>query len=286
MRVNNVLSQILKASTASVKHLTSRVQVRLGAFSTVAAVLTWAALSPFVFPPDTVVMGSPNKIEFEDGFNNSTVKQAISHIRKANETVGVGERILIKMTSPGGSVFDGALLHEEMTNSKVPIDVYVPAIAASMGADTFMRAERRYAAPTAKILFHGASAGDITEPAMREKLDLLESKEFNEYLKKGTLDKSVTGIRKEHMEDLYRQVKVSSLTKVMMETKSLFNILKSINDSMVEVIAAQAKMTPEETRKVLFKDMKEDSIFTGAELFKMGIIHDTKIPDESVYVGN
>lgn len=280
-------SKLLSSTAAVGKVLAERVTIKLGAFSSVMAVLTWATLSPLVFPPETVHMETPNYMVFRTDFNGDSVSQAIKHLEAANKTVTSGERVLITLDSPGGSVFDGMTLFEEMAHSKVPVDVYVPAFAASMGANLLMRADKRYVAPEATVLFHGAHAGSyqVSEVVLKDKLDILESDTFKEYLRTGTLDPSIKGAVVAEYAKLYQAVMDSSYSGVYIELKSVHSILKSINDSMVNYIAGRIGKSFEETRRVLFNDMKSDMVFTGKQLLEMGIIHSTERPDPSQYKG-
>lgn len=279
--------KLLSGAATFGKVLAERVTIKLGAFSSVMAVLTWATLSPLVFPPESVHMATPNYMVFKTDFNGDSVSQAIKHIQTANKKVVEGERILITLDSPGGSVFDGMTLFEEITHSEVPVDVYVPAFAASMGANLLMRADKKYVAPGATVLFHGAHGGSyqVSENVLKDKLDILESDTFKEYLRTGNLNPSVTGVEAVHYEKLYQSVMDSSYSGVYIEMKSMYTVLKSINDNMVEYIAGRIGKSFEETRRVLFNDMKSDMVFTGKQLLEMGIIDGTDRPDPSQYKG-
>ena len=54
---------------------------------------------------------------------------------------------------------------------------------------------------------------------------------------------------------------------------------------MVEYIAGRIGKSFEETRRVLFNDMKSDMVFTGKQLLEMGIIDGIDRPDPSQYKG-
>lgn len=277
--------KLLNGAAAVGKVLAERVTIKLGAFSSVMAVLTWGVLGPMVYPGEIVKMDNPNVMTFKTEFYGLTTDQAAAHIKTANKSITSGERILIKLDSPGGSVFDGMALFDEMRHSKVPIDVYVPAFAASMGANLLMHADRRYVSPQAMILFHGAHAGtyQVSEGVLKEQLDILDSADFKKMLETGAVPLGVSGMQAVQMKKLYETVAQSNLTHVYMEMKSTYDMIKAINDTMVDYIAKKIGKSFEDVRHTLFNDMKSDAIFTGQQLMDMGLITGTDLPDMSPY---
>lgn len=282
------MKQKLLSGAASVgRVLAERVTIKLGAFSSVMAVLTWGVFGPMVYPGEIVTMNTPNLMTFKAEFSGLTTDQAVAHIKEANKSIHEGERILIKLDSPGGSVFDGLGLFDEMRHSKVPIDVYVPAFAASMGANLLMHADRSYVSPQATVLFHGAHAGtyQVSEGVLKEQLDLLSSDNFKKMLSTGEVPINVSGMEAVQLKKLYEKVSQSNFTHVYMEMKSTYDILKSINDTMVDYIAKKLGRSFEEVRHTLFNDMKSDAVFTGEQLLAMGVITGTDMPDMKKYKG-
>lgn len=282
-----IFKTVLKGTAAVISPVIRRINVRVGAFSSVAAVLLWAVASPIVFPPNTVTMSTANMMVFTDAFDRNTSETAKNLINRANNNVTEGERILITLTSPGGEVFTGKLFQDAIRTSKVPVDVHVTALAASMGADTLMLGARRYVAPDALIIFHGAFAGSYAdgENMKKELLDLLESKEMAEYVDTG-VNPEKDPEKLARMNALHKEILASGYSAVYIEVKSAYNMVKKINDIGINRIATQIKWDPEKVRHILFKDLREDAIFTGREMLEMGIIDGFDPPSLDPYKGD
>lgn len=282
-----IFKTVLKGTAAVISPVIRRINVRVGAFSSVAAVLLWAVASPIVFPPNTVTMSTANMMVFTDAFDRNTSETAKNLINRANNNVTEGERILITLTSPGGEVFTGKLFQDAIRTSKVPVDMHVTALAASMGADTLMLGSRRYVAPDALVVFHGAFAGSYAdgENMKKELLDLLESKEMAEYVATG-VNPEKDPAKLARMNTLYKEILQSGYSAVYIEVKSAYNMVKKVNDLAINRMAGHIKWEPEKVRHVLFKDMKEDAIFTGRELLEMGIIDGFDPPSLDPYKGD
>ena len=282
-----IFKTVLKGTAAVISPVIRRINVRVGAFSSVAAVLLWAVASPIVFPPNTVTMSTANMMVFTDAFDRNTSETAKNLINRANNNVTEGERILITLTSPGGEVFTGKLFQDAIRTSKVPVDVHVTALAASMGADTLMLGDRRYVAPDSLVIFHGAFAGSYAdgENMKKELLDLLESKEMSEYVATG-INPEKNPEKLARMYALHKEILASGYSAVYIEVKSTYNMVKKINDIAINRIAAHIKWAPEKVRHVLFKDLKEDGVFTGREMLEMGIIDGFDPPSLDPYKGD
>lgn len=271
------LKTVLKSSSRLVSSTFNNfgqvLRLKITPLNVVMAVLIWGTFGAFVFPEEKVSMKNPNVIYFSQEFAEHSTDRAEKFIQEINKEVTPNERALIVLTSPGGSVFDGKVLQEEVRNSKVPVDVYIPAFGASMAADTFMLGERRFVDEDALVLFHGAHGGNygISEPILGHKLEILKSVEFKNALRSGKPDNNLPdNVKNEHMK-LLSECKQKGYELVLMETASLHGILKAINDSMIDRMARTLGWTSEKVRNDLFGNLQKDMTFSGRQLMEMGV---------------
>ena len=274
-----------------------KLNINITAFSAVAAGLLLTVALPFVSGGNGVTQEKGNVINFSAQFDDSTTGTAIGSLKDASKHIGRGERALIKITSPGGSVFAGKGLQRQM-ESGLPVDTYVPVTAVSMGAITFMQGERRYVEPDAIILFHGARLGKSgsTQPILELKLKILESKEFREALQMdlrsgGRGSEIVNTIPIEHLayaDKLAAAVLKKGYEVVREDLKSDLDSLSAINASLLGVFqkaidSSNGKLTVEKVKHDIFRDFTEDVVLTGQQVYDLGLATNLGAPDEADY---
>lgn len=98
-----------------------------------------------------------NTIELNDEISYQSSLDAIKKI-KAAQSNGV-PRLTLLITSPGGSVLDGAQIIAAIQGSKVPVDTVCVLICASMGAQIHQSGAKRYMTGHSILMFHPASGG-------------------------------------------------------------------------------------------------------------------------------
>lgn len=274
-----------------------KLNINITAFSAVVAGLLLTVALPFVAGGNGVTHEKGNVINFSAQFDYSTTDTAIGSLKDASKHIGSGERALIKITSPGGSVTAGKGLKRQM-KSGLPVDTYVPVMAASMGADVFMQGERRYVEPDAIILFHGAHQGTYgsSQTILELKLNILESKEFKEALQMelrsgGRESVILNTIPIEHLAyagQLADAVLKEGYEVVRMKLKSSLDIISAINTSLLVVFqkaidSSNGKLTMEKVRHDIFRDFTEDVVLTGQQVYDLGLATNLGAPDEAGY---
>lgn len=108
--------------------------------------------------------------------------------------------ILLYISSPGGSVYDGLSLCSAIQTSKTPVYTINIGECCSMGLFVYLVGEKRYAMPNSVFLMH-----DGSEFAVDSSAKLRDRVEFN------------TGVLAEHMRDIL--LKYTKLTKKQYEDK-------------------------------------------------------------------
>ncbi len=285
-----------------------KIKVKLTAFSTVAAALLLSVSMPYLFQGNGVTdedSRNSNIINFSAQFSQDTVDSTINKIKSDTDNGTNNERVLLKLTSPGGEVFSGKKLRTEMTKKGMHVDTYVPAFAASMGADIFMQGERRYVEPDAIVLFHGAHAGTyaVSQPILQIKLDILQSQEFIDALNapsymsqdpsnpmqmyRSKLDAKHAA----YMSELLQAVNSRGYEVVLMELQSIFDIISTINETMLlgferAIKQSNGKLTMDILREKVFRNFTQDVVLTGQQLYDLGLATDLGAPNEKDYRKN
>ncbi len=259
-----------------------------------------------------------NMMAITDEFDRHSVGSALKNLHAFNQVKGKEERILLTITSPGGEVIAGKELIIEM-ESGLPVDTYVPVSAASMGAETMITGERRYAEPDAVLLFHGAHGGSylVTQHILGKILAILKSEEFKNNIRHSMTQAKPQKTATEHSEQvlikMLEKFKASSDAKkldalelpyygiaaglvaektydvAVMEIESRYEMLKAINEASLEkwdkVIAqSNGKLTKDIIREKVYANFTKDMVFTGRELFDMGILTGLGRPPKENYV--
>lgn len=297
--------------------------VKLGGFSTVIGV----ALGIFLYNhssliiPEQVSKGNGNIINFDQQFDSASVSPSLKMLENMNKSRGEHERILIKITSPGGAVFEGKKLRIAMKTG-VPVDTYIGAFGASMAADTWAQGVRRYVEPDALVMFHGAHGGtyDSSQTILAKKLNILTSPEFLKFMEDSknenvptnlggygphssrysgsttnelpkSTPRAIDTVGSKDLalyKDLKADVGIKGYDVVLMELRSSLDIISGINNTMVEsmnniIESSEGKFTVEILKKILFDDFSRDVVLTGKQLFDMGIATHLGAPNEEDY---
>lgn len=103
-----------------------------------------------------------------DGVTAKDVKQKI-------DEAGAIDKIVVRINSPGGDVFEGAAIYSVLTQSGKPVEVYVDGLAASAAFTIAMAGSKIFIGESAMMMLHNAwsiAIGDANE--MRTKASLLE----------------------------------------------------------------------------------------------------------------
>lgn len=83
---------------------------------------------------------------------------------------GGAKGILLHVTSPGGAVFAGREVNEEMRSSKAQVNTLVTNYAMSMGMDFLLMGKERFATPDAIGMIHRGSANGVSYNELKKKL--------------------------------------------------------------------------------------------------------------------
>lgn len=96
-------------------------------------------------------------IQLNTEVTEETVDLTIAKIKAANKSNK--KSIFLKLTSPGGSVFDGQRLITAMESSKIPVYTVGVDFCASMCAHILEHGKERYMTDRSRLMFHPASTG-------------------------------------------------------------------------------------------------------------------------------
>jgi ATP-dependent Clp protease protease subunit len=99
-----------------------------------------------------------NTVELIGQVSLSTIKKAVKEI-KGLQNKGTEDELFLLITSPGGSVFAGAMLMETVQHSPIPVNTVCVAFCASMGAQIHQMGKRRMMTDKSVLMFHPASGG-------------------------------------------------------------------------------------------------------------------------------
>ena len=106
--------------------------------------------------------------DYWDDLDAKTVTDAIDAIE--------ADEIVVRINSPGGSVFAGAAIYHALKRHKATIITEVDGVAASMGSFIFMAGEKRRVSPVATIMVHNPFANRVSGSAsdLRATADALD----------------------------------------------------------------------------------------------------------------
>jgi ATP-dependent protease ClpP protease subunit len=77
-------------------------------------------------------------------------------------------RIVLLMSSPGGTVFHGLTLYNYLAGLPIEVDTHNFGTVDSIGAALYVAGKRRYTVPDARFLIHGVSANFPANTALEE----------------------------------------------------------------------------------------------------------------------
>ncbi len=90
------------------------------------------------------------------------------------------DRIALFWHCPGGSTYAGTACYNTIKNCKVPVDVYVVGVAASMGAYAIMGATKRYISKYGRMMLHeGKFNAGGTSDELRHNADEVDAANKN-----------------------------------------------------------------------------------------------------------
>lgn len=124
---------------------------------------------------DTTVTVSARTVKLNAEVSKETMDKAILAIKRMMQW-NSKQGILLHLNTPGGSVFDGRELELVLGRLK-NVTTYVDNMAASMGFDIFIRAEKRVIHPSGLLMAHRGSVGPVTYHMLVSECEYLESKE-------------------------------------------------------------------------------------------------------------
>lgn len=222
-----------------------------------------------------------NRVLYVGEFDSKSVDRVLSRIIKAEEKSG---RILLEITSPGGEVMSGDAVVVEV-NVSGRVDTYIPSFAASMGAETFMQGKHRYMEEHAEVLFHGVHAGGITEPMFEALISFISSGDAKRYV----AEEDVSSLVRKEIEAKYVDVPPSTLSRIarleselgfdelLKALKEIHKELHKINERSLDrwnsfIEKSNGKWTRELIKEKIYGNYKKDMIFSGSQMFEMGMI--------------
>ena len=171
--------------------------------------------------------------DYWDDLDAKTVTDAIDAID--------ADEIVVRINSPGGSVFAGAAIYHSLKRHKATIITEVDGVAASMGSFIFMAGEKRRVSPVATVMVHNPFANRVSGSASElrataDALDKMKAFSLEVYQK-------ATGLTESELE-------------VMMSATTYMNADEAISKGFA-------------TEKITYKDemvglMREDTDFRSA----------------------
>ena len=90
--------------------------------------------------------------------NEDSAKAVVKQLGKLNKDSD-SKPITLIISSPGGSVLDGALIVDAINGSKAPVNTLCIQMCASMAAMIHQYGKNRYVLPHAVLMFHPAAGG-------------------------------------------------------------------------------------------------------------------------------
>jgi hypothetical protein len=234
-----------------------------------------------------LTFNNDNKIDTVGEVNTFTLANIKYSLELAHVIVTDNERVLLTIDSPGGSGSTMRKIVEEISNSQIPIDTYVPDNAASAGAIMFILGDKRYVNKTSIITFHSAHYGSyaLTENTLKIVIDLLDQGILEDLvfkLQSKTLTASDVDIKVykalEIVSAIIQQcglVGLNQTIRSMYETLVIANELQ-LNTVYSSLVKTNPSITKAEVKEKIFGNFNVDMIFTGQQLIDMGIAQEFK----------
>lgn len=148
------------------------------------------------------------KIWFTGEVDTDVINTVVYNIMRYNtldKNIPIEDRkpIMLYLSSPGGSVYDGLSLCSAIQVSKTPVYAVCVGECCSMGLIIYLTAHKRYAMPNSIFLMHDGSAfGYDSSAKLKDRVDF-DSGTLAEHIKKLIIGK--TKLTKKQYEDKYRQ---------------------------------------------------------------------------------
>ncbi len=135
----------------------------------------WYSIAPPVTAKDGATALDVN-IYDEIGYFGVTASDFV----QALERQGSVDRINLRLSSPGGDVFDGLTIYNRLKDHTAEVEVTVDGIAASIASVIMLAGDRRVMKPDAIVLIHDAHTVAIGNAAdMRDMADFLDKASVN-----------------------------------------------------------------------------------------------------------
>lgn len=125
------------------------------------------------YPPtfaSTKRIKSMSAIKLYGNISEWNANNAAEFIARLQEASKGAKRIQIHTHCYGGSVIEGNMIYNAIKNSKVPVDIYIDGIAASMAAILITAADKVYMSENAFIMVHAPAGGNVTRGTADEYL--------------------------------------------------------------------------------------------------------------------
>jgi ATP-dependent Clp protease protease subunit len=97
-------------------------------------------------------------VHLSDKIDEASADEVIYRMKILDE-LDPGKPIILKINSPGGSVYGGLRIYNTMMTMKSPTHTVCTGMAASMAAVLMVAGEERLAMPSCRIMIHEAAAG-------------------------------------------------------------------------------------------------------------------------------
>jgi ATP-dependent Clp protease protease subunit len=97
-------------------------------------------------------------VRLNDKIDKDSADEVIYRMKILDE-LDPGKPIVLKINSPGGSVYDGLRIYNTMMTQQSPTHTVCTGMAASMAAVLMVAGEERLAMPSCRIMIHEAAAG-------------------------------------------------------------------------------------------------------------------------------
>lgn len=125
-------------------------------------------------------MPKTNKIAIQGTIDSWGENSAAQFTQRFNEAAAGADSIDLHLHCYGGIVFEGNLIYNLIRKSKVPVDIYVDGVAASMGSIIMLAGRNVYMSENAFVMIHAPYGYTIgTADEMTKSAKLLKAMEAN-----------------------------------------------------------------------------------------------------------
>jgi ATP-dependent protease ClpP protease subunit len=125
-------------------------------------------------------MDFSNKGNIITAYGNINEGDGIAFVSLFNEVAAKHKKVVIKLHTNGGSVFDGNLMFNAISESPASVEIRVVGIAASMGAVICLATENVYMAENGYMMLHAPSSSAYgTAADLKKSIKILKAIESN-----------------------------------------------------------------------------------------------------------